>query len=230
MRGYELLNKIEFIDPVFLEAAEKNPTPRKHRWFKYGLVAACLCAALLLFYYWGVPNPTNAFFVKAYALEVADDGTVALKETDLLEHPGVWIGHFDEENFYLSVGLRYDGRNIKSVDFITENGFFAKQYIGSLSLEKEISQVYVGPESKLVMYGEEFEIVGDRITLNDETMTDDLLLFWGTQATEMSEVPEQIEIKAIATFYDKRTQEVIIPIDLSQPGMGGISWIISRDK
>ena len=47
-------------------------------------------------------------------------------------------------------------------------------------------------------------------------MTDDLLLFWGTQATEMSELLDRhIEIKAIATFYNGRTQEVTIPVDLS---------------
>lgn len=233
MRGYELLNKIEFIDPVFLEAAEKNPTPRKHRWFKYGLVAACLCAALLLSYYWGVPNPTNTFFVNAYAIEIADDGTVELKETDLLEQSDTWAGYFDGENFYLNVGLRYDGSNIKSVDFITEDGFFAKQYIGSLSSGDGKSQMYVASEYKLVMYlamyGEEFEIVGDRITLTDETMTDDLLLFWGTRAAERSEVPEQIEIKAIATFYDRRTQEVTIPIDLTSR-MGIFSSKVSEEE
>lgn len=224
MRGNELLNKMEFIDPAYLEAAEKSPAPQRHRWFKYGLVAACLCVAVLLSY-WGAPKPADAFFVKAYALEIADDGTVGLKETDLMDQSEVWFGHFDGKNFYLSVGLRYDGNNIKSVDFITEDGFFAKQYIGSLSPGNGISQTYVGPENKLVMYGEEFEIVGDRITLNDETMTDDLLLFWGTQAADMREVPEQIEIKATATFYNRRTQEVTIPIDLSRLGTGDVPWI-----
>ena len=215
MRGYELLDKMELADPAYLDAAEKSPAPRRHHWFKYGFVAACLCVALLLSY-WGVLNPTNSFFVNAYAIEIADDGTVELKETDLLEQSNIWAGHFDKENFYLSVGLRYDGSNIKSVDFITEDGFFAKQYIGSLSPGNGISKMYVGSENKLVMYGEEFEIVGNMVTLNDETMTDDLLLFWGTQATEMNELFDRhIEIKAIATFYNGRTQEVTIPVDLS---------------
>lgn len=228
MRGNELLDKMELVDPAWLDAAERTPTPRRRRWIRYGAAAAaCLCAAVLLSR-WGAPNPADAFFVKGYALELAGDGTVALQETDLLERSEIWAGHFDGENFYLSVGLRYDGSNIKSVDFITEDGFFAKQYVGSLSPGNGISQTYVGPESKLVMYGEEFEIVGDRITLNEETMTDDLLLFWGTRAADMSEVPEQIEIKATATFYNRRTQEVTIPIDLSRLGTGTwVPWVLT---
>ena len=212
MRGYELLYKMELVDPAYLDAAEKSPAPRGRRWLKYGLVAACLCIALLLSY-WGAPTPTNAFIVNAYAVEIADDGTIELKElteTDLLEQSNFWVGQFDGENFYLNIGLRYDGSNIKSVDFITEDGFFAKQYIESVEV---IDHVEVGEKiTKMVVT--EFEIVGNRITLNDETMTDDLLLFWGTRAAEKSEVPEHIEMKAIATFNNGQTQEVIIPIDL----------------
>lgn len=212
MRGYELLYKMELVDPAYLDAAEKSPAPRRRRRVKYGLVAACLCIALLLSY-WGAPTPTNAFFINAYAVEIADDGTIELKElteTDLLEQSNFWVGQFDGESFYLNIGLRYNGSNIKSVDFITENGFFAKQYIESVEV---IDHVEVG-EHITKMSVTEFEIVGDRITLNDETMTDDLLLFWGTRAADRSEVPEHIEMKAIATFYNGQTQEVIIPIDL----------------
>ena len=220
MRGYELLYKMELVDPAYLDAAEKNPALRRHRWVKYGLVAACLCAALLLSY-WGAPTPTNAFLVNAYAVEIADDGTIELKElteTDLLESSNFWVGQFDGENFYLNIGLRYGGSNIKSVDFITEDGFFAKQYIESVEV---IDRVEVGEKiTKMVVT--EFEIVGNRITLNDEMMTDDLLLFWGTQAADRSEVPEHIEMKAIATFNNGQTQEVIIPIDL--PSRTNISF------
>ena len=227
MRGHELLNKMELVDLAYLDAAEKSPAPRKHRRWKYGMAAACLCAALLLSFL-RTPKPDNAFFVRAYELALTDDGMIGLKETDLLDQPDVWGGHFDGENFYLSVGLRYDGSNIKSVDFITEDGFFAKQYTGSLADGENVSRMYVGAENRLVMYGTEFEIVGDTITLNDETMTDDLLLFWGTQAIDMSEVRRHIEIKATAAFNDGRTQEVTIPIDLS--GTGVYSGIVTEEE
>lgn len=77
------------------------------------------------------------------------------------------------------------------------------------------------------MYGTEFDIVGNMITLNDETMTDDLLLFWGTHATEMSEIPQNIKISSIATFYDGRTQEITISVDLS--GVGVFSSTIREE-
>ena len=226
MRGNELLNKMELVDSAYLKVADKSPSPQKRGRLKYGVVAACLCVALLMSF-WRMPTSANAFFVKAYALEPTSDGTIELKETDLMEQPDVWGGHFDGENFYVSVGLRYDGNNIKSVDFNTESGFFAKQYISSLVVGENVSPIYVGPENKLVMYGTEFEIVGDMITLDEETMTDDLLLFWGTQATEMSEIPKQIDIKATATFRDGRTQEVMVPFDLS--GVGVFSSTVSEE-
>ncbi len=226
MRGDELLNKMELVDPAYLEAADKMPNKKKRGWLKYGIAAACLCAALLRPTI-GIPNPANAFSVNAYALELGSDGTIKLKETDLIEQPDIWGGHCDGENFYVNVGLRYDGSNIRSVDFTTETGFFAKQYIDNLAVGENVSKLYVGADNRLVMYGTEFEIVGGTVTLNKETMTDDLLLFWGTKAAEMAEVPKHIDIKATAAFYDGRTQEVSVPIDLS--GMGITSFTLSDE-
>lgn len=228
MRGNELLNKMELVDPAYFKSAEESPSPRKHpRWVRYGLAAACLCAVLLLSL-WGVAATDNAFLVKAYALELASGGTVELKEMDLLEPYDIWGGHFDGENFYVNVGLRYDGNNIASVDFVTEEGFFAKQYIGSLSIEENVPQLYVGPENRLAVYGTEFERAGSAITLNEETMTDDLLLFWGTQAAGIEDVPKHIDIQAVATFRDGRTQELTIPLDLS--GMGAAVFTVSEEE
>ncbi len=226
MRGDELLNKMELVDPAYLEAADERPDTKKRNWLKYGIAAACLCAVLATSIA-GMPNPANAFFVSAYALELAGDGTIKLKETDLIEKSDVWGGHFDGENFYVNVGLRYAGSNIRRVDFTTETGFFAKQHIGSLDVGKNVSKLYVGADNKLVVYGTEFEIVGGTVTLSEETMTDDLLLFWGTQATDMDEVPKHIDITATAAFYDGRTQEVSVPIDLS--GMGITSFTLSEE-
>lgn len=219
---------MELVDPVYWNAAEKNQNISKHRWLKYGAFAACLCIVLGMLF-WGMINPVNTFSIKAYALEADDNGKIALKETDFIQQSDIWGGHFDDENFYVNIGFRYDGNHIKCVDFTTEDGFFAKQYISNLSMEENVSKLYVGADSKLVMYGEEFEIVGKTITLNDETMTDDLLLFWGTKATKVNgfyEHPEHATIKATATFYDGKTQEIIIPIDLSGPG----AWSCTLDE
>ena len=45
MRGYELLEKMELIDPAFVEAADAPPVKRKNIWVKWGATAACFCLA-----------------------------------------------------------------------------------------------------------------------------------------------------------------------------------------
>ena len=43
MRGNELLDKMELIDPAYIEAADTAPNKRKSVWAKWGTLAACLC-------------------------------------------------------------------------------------------------------------------------------------------------------------------------------------------
>ena len=213
MRGEELLEQMDLVDPVYVAAADQPPRKKKHRWLKYGAAVACLGLTLLAVI-WGMPNPTNVFVVKAYALEEQEDGTIGLKESDLLQQPDVWGGYYDGEHLYINVGLRYEGENIESVTFTTEEGFFAKQSISALSSGKNVSRMYVGADNTLVLVGTEFEIVGSQITLNGETMADDLLLFWGIES-ETGAHPSKIEMTAAATFHDGRTQAVPISLDLS---------------
>ena len=217
MNGEELLEKMGLADPAYVAAADRPPKKRKHGWLKVGVAAACL-GLVLLAAIWGMPTPANMFVVKAYALEEQADGTIGLKETDLLHQPDVWGGYYDGEHLYINVGLRYEGENIESVTFTTEEGFFAKQSISALSTGKNVSRLYVGTDSTLVLVGTEFEIVGSQVTLNGETMTDDLLLFWGMES-ETGAHPFRIEMTAVATFRDGRTQEVPISVDLSGVGL-----------
>ena len=42
MRGNELLDKLERIDPAYIEAADTAPNKRKRVWAKWGTAAACL--------------------------------------------------------------------------------------------------------------------------------------------------------------------------------------------
>lgn len=240
MNRNDLYNSFNEIDDDILERSETaSRNKMKPVWIKWGAIAACLClvvaGALTIPNLQIVPshgqgnmsNPANIFVVKAYALGEMEDGTIKLIEADLVNQPDVWGGHFDNGSFYVSVGLRYEGNNIESVDFITEDGFFAKQYIDELTMGENVFKMYVGADNKLVMYGTEFDIVGNMVTLTDETITDDLLLFWGTHAAEIDAVPQNIEINAIATFYDGQTQEVPISIDLS--GTGVYSFTISEE-
>ena len=42
MRGNELLDKMELIDPSFVEAADKKNRKKHVAWMKWGVAAACL--------------------------------------------------------------------------------------------------------------------------------------------------------------------------------------------
>ncbi len=42
MRGNELLDKMELVDPAYVEAADAAPKVRKNTWVKWGTIAACL--------------------------------------------------------------------------------------------------------------------------------------------------------------------------------------------
>ena len=48
MRGNELLDKMERIDPAYIEAADTAPSKRKSVWAKWGTLAACLCLVCVL--------------------------------------------------------------------------------------------------------------------------------------------------------------------------------------
>ncbi len=43
MRGNEFLDKMELIDPAYIEAANAKPGKKKKIWIKWAAVAACLC-------------------------------------------------------------------------------------------------------------------------------------------------------------------------------------------
>ncbi len=46
MRGTELLDKMELIDPAYVEAAEQQIGKKKSTWIKWTAMAACLCLVL----------------------------------------------------------------------------------------------------------------------------------------------------------------------------------------
>lgn len=43
MNGNELLDKMELIDPAYVEAADAQPRRKRNGWIKWGAAAACLC-------------------------------------------------------------------------------------------------------------------------------------------------------------------------------------------
>lgn len=180
-----------------------------------------ICVTLLVISPISMSYSGNAFSVSAYTVEKNIEGTFILKETDLINQPEVWGGYFDGENFYVYIGLGYEGKNIEQVIFTTENGFFAVQNLRKLSNEETPSRLYVGEENRLVVFGDKFEIEGSSYILDNDTAQEETLLFWGTKAKDMSKVPEQATISATAYFHNGKTQTLSLTIDLSGPGAYG---------
>ena len=232
MKREELSQAISSIDPKFvLEAETYSWKKRRLTWLWRGgaAVAALLCLVAVL--YALLPQqPAGLFTVKAYALDLDEDGMVVLREEDLLEKSDYWGGYCDGENYYVSMGLRYEGENIERVTFTTQEGFFAQQRITPDIPEEQVSSIYVGPENKLIVFGEEFTVSGSSVTLEGTEMEEGLLLFWGIQALSADDIPKNPNITAEAVFRDGGTQTVNVCLDLSGMGVfGGSAQTDDRD-
>lgn len=71
MRGNELLDKLELIDPAYVEAADVPP--KKKHWLKWGALAACLCLIVLGAALFSLRSQENAPTASDYPY---DDGRV----------------------------------------------------------------------------------------------------------------------------------------------------------
>lgn len=76
MNGNDFLDKMELIDPAYVEAADEVPKKKRVAWLKWGAVAACLCVAagivLAVVPQRGEPQPSEPIHM----------GTTAAPETE----------------------------------------------------------------------------------------------------------------------------------------------------
>ena len=217
--GDEVKNRIYF--RAMQRQRNKRPVFKAVASFAAAAAVICLLAlgANLL-----SPQSGNAFAIKAYAMEQMDDGTIELREVDLLGDKYYWSTYNDGSIFYVSANLKCEGENIKRVDFYTDDGFFAKQYLkiedGKIITEEGVPASYRkapgDTDYTLVMYGEDFDIIGSSFTLGKGDMTDDYLLFLGNEVSNRRDRPSQMTIRAVATFTDGKTQEETVTLDLSE--------------
>lgn len=191
--------------------------PRKPFHFAFVAMVAVICLAVFGNIFLKpqegneVLQNNNMFAVKAYAMEQLSDGTMVFQEIDLISHPKIQIGYLDGENYYLNIGLKCEGENIKSVEFSTEEGFFAKQHEENVT--RNILAIDVDAVN-IPLPVDDFEKVGKKLTLYSDTLTNDVL-FLGMENLSMKNIPKQVTIHAIATFDDGRTQEEVITLDYS---------------
>ena len=223
MRREEISEALSGIDSRYVLEAEIYSWKKRRRtrlWRGGAAAAALLCMVILAQTL--LPRQAGGIFtVKAYALDLDENGTVVLREEDLLEKSDYWGGYCDGENYYINLGFRYEGENIENVTFSTEEGFFARQQILPGMSEEDVSAIYAGPENQLLVFGEDFEVCGSSITLEGTEMEEGLLLFWGVKALSPDDIPKDPRITAEAVFQDGSTQTVDVHLDLSGASVFG---------
>ncbi len=175
-------------------------------------------------------NEENLFIVTAYAFSEGENGTIQLTEVDLQEERPQDVGGYidwENTNLYVGLGFKFDGANLASAEVTTDNGFFARQYIGEeASGAVGPDLILVGSADHPIMYGNEFDIVGNTLTLNRESLND-YLYFWGTayevpsgedQNKFVPFFPDELSFRAVATMEDGVSLEQDVDISLSDKG------------
>lgn len=120
MRGNELLDKMEFVDPEFLEKAEMHPLKKRSKLLKWCVVAACLCFVFIF----GIPvmaatipafynslyviSPSTAQFFKPIKLSCEDNGI-------RMEVLAIYI-HQDTAEIYISMQDLEENRIDETID------------------------------------------------------------------------------------------------------------------
>ncbi len=179
-------------------------------WKTLTALAACFALVTGLFFWTG---KDNSFVVKAYAMEVEEDYHVILKEEDILSEQKNWAAYQQGNRIYLNTGFRYQGVNLKSVTFSTEEGSFALQHVPKTARPDDgVPKTYVNGDT-LAFYGDEFEDLDSSFTLEGEQMEEDLLILWCIEAISPSDLPLNPRFTAKATFKNGQTKTIELQME-----------------
>jgi len=144
--------------------------------------------------------PTNMFNFRIYAME-RTDGSFVMQEVYLSDDSQVWGGFVKNDDFFISIGLRIDGINVKTIELYAEYGFFAIQQINFDNNE-------IINDEHMSLLDANFQIVGNRVAFESAELTDGLLLFLGATLVD-NRVLSELSVYAVVTFIDGATQEKI---------------------
>lgn len=120
MRGNELLDKMELIDPVYVEAAEAKPKGKKNTWIKWGAMAACLCLmviGVMLFQRQSAPTPNEGS-----GLTVAENGVTI---------PQMNVSLSAKEAADMLAFFIYQGRCYVQYEWVYGNADLVGEYLGT---------------------------------------------------------------------------------------------------
>ncbi|MCL2406459.1 MAG: hypothetical protein FWC95_00875, partial [Defluviitaleaceae bacterium] len=131
------------------------------------------------------------------------DGAITRREVNMNEQVGGFHGHHDGERIFISIGLGFEGDNIKTVEFIAQKGVFATQHMSNFDKNKPhsgFSTEYGG--RRVLMLGYNFEMAGERLVFEQNYIDNDLLIFWSIEADRNDFIPSDAEFMVIVTFDD----------------------------
>ena len=167
----------------------------------------------------------NNFVLLAYTFEPQQDGTVVLRETEILDRDismrgfPLTLDKYENGVYFSGVGMICNGNNIAGVEFTVNEGVFGK--LSKSGLVKWQSDA----EALLGYNNDEVDILGNCVYLSKDDITGDTVLMWCIENLyDIDRSHREIIIKARATFTDNNIAEQIVFLDFSPEA------IIEREK
>lgn len=153
-----MLDKMDLVYPVYIEAADENPAPRKIHWIRIGAVAALAIAIGIGAY--TMPRVEWSFF----ATPPVVDSTPVPSEYDIFRDPNVLWGT-PEENYVrgemIVHGRVFIGTELqKTIDFSNEDNLIA---------------FIVAPQDKIYFRAPNFPISTEELVIHEEFDPDGVL-------------------------------------------------------
>lgn len=174
MRGHEFLDKMELIDPAYVEAADVEPKRKKQAWGKWGAAAACFAVLLLAGAWLFLRDETGAdpalpmlsISENASAVGYGYEGYMAYDIAELVNaNPWNEDSGISTLPVYQNT-LRYDDSFIASGADFDKMRAFILDLAGRLGLDTNTLTVTddAPDEETKQQWGEQFQKVGDTVS------------------------------------------------------------------
>lgn len=119
MRGNELLDKMELVEPAYVEAADQQPRRRKSGWVMWGVAAACVCLVVVGAMTWSRSEPDSQ----------ANSGITVTEEGVTI--PPLDVSLSADEAADMIAFFIYQGRCYVQYDWIYGNTDLVGEYLGT---------------------------------------------------------------------------------------------------
>jgi len=160
----------------------------------------------------------NLFMVLAYSVEPQNDGSIELRELgDMLQEDfhlsdiklRLSAVDFEDDIYYLSLGLVFVGENIKTIKIVVDEGFFGKSSVDDVIRHNKNRTSFI-----LSLHSDYIEKIGNTVVLDVDDINNNLLLCWGMGGiNDPNSLPPEITIHVEAIFEDGTTIGQIISLD-----------------